>query len=200
MLKQKSEDSSNTVPLVSITVITYNSSKFVLETLQSAKQQTYRNIELIISDDCSTDETVEICRQWVEENKDRFVRTKIITSDYNTGIPANSNRAVRASKGEWIKGIAGDDILLPDCISQNVEYVTSVNSEALIVFSLLRLFHTENGKYTIADAGCSLNELMHFSGLPSGKQFECLLKSNILSAPTAFISKQLLSRYPYNEL
>ena len=48
-------------PLVSINVITYNSSKFVLETLESAKAQTYQNIELIVSDDCSTDNTVEIC-------------------------------------------------------------------------------------------------------------------------------------------
>ena len=47
-------------PLVSIIVITYNSAKFVLETLESAKAQTYQNIELIISDDCSSDNTIEI--------------------------------------------------------------------------------------------------------------------------------------------
>lgn len=52
-------DSKN--PLFSIIVITYNSSVFVLETLESAKNQAYQNIELIISDDGSTDETVAIC-------------------------------------------------------------------------------------------------------------------------------------------
>ncbi len=51
--------------LVSIVVITYNSAKFILETLESSKAQTYKNIELIISDDCSTDNTVEICQQWI---------------------------------------------------------------------------------------------------------------------------------------
>lgn len=53
-------------PLVSVIVITYNSSKYVLETLNSVAAQTYDNIELIISDDCSVDNTVEICRNWLK--------------------------------------------------------------------------------------------------------------------------------------
>ena len=103
-------------PLVSIIVITYNSSKYVLETLESAKAQTYQNIELIVSDDCSIDNTVEICREWIENNKERFVRTELITAEKNTGIPANCNRGVKAAQGEWVKLIAGDDILYNNCI------------------------------------------------------------------------------------
>lgn len=110
-------------PLVSVPVITYNSSKFVLETLESIKAQTYQNIELIISDDCSTDNTVELCQEWVEQNKVRFVRTQIITSELNTGVSANLNRAEAACQGEWVKGIAGDDLLMPDCIEQYISYV-----------------------------------------------------------------------------
>ena len=109
-------------PLVSIIVITYNSSKYVLETLESAKAQTYQNIELIVSDDCSTDNTVEICREWIEKNKKRFLRTELITSEKNTGIPANCNRGVKAAQGEWVKLIAGDDILCNNCIEANIEY------------------------------------------------------------------------------
>lgn len=56
-------------PLVSVSVITYNSAKTVLETLESIKAQTYQNLELIVSDDCSTDNTVELCRNWIEQNK-----------------------------------------------------------------------------------------------------------------------------------
>ncbi|MBR5577209.1 MAG: glycosyltransferase [Bacteroidaceae bacterium] len=52
---------------VSIVVITYNSSKYVLETLESVKAQDYPNIELIVSDDRSTDNTFELVNQWIEE-------------------------------------------------------------------------------------------------------------------------------------
>ena len=110
-------------PLVSVTVITYNSSKTVLETLESIKEQTYQNIELIVSDDCSTDNTVEICRNWIEQNKDRFVHTELLTVDKNTGVSGNLNRAESACMGEWIKGIAGDDILMPNCIQECMDYV-----------------------------------------------------------------------------
>ena len=69
------------IPLVSVSVITYNSSKTVLETLESVKTQTYPNIELIISDDCSPDNTVEVCREWIEQNKERFVRIEILAAE-----------------------------------------------------------------------------------------------------------------------
>jgi glycosyltransferase involved in cell wall biosynthesis len=108
-------------PLVSIVVITYNSSEYVLETLESAKAQTYQNIELIVSDDCSTDDTVETCRRWIAENKERFVRTELITIEKNSGIPANCNRGVRAARGEWVKGIAGDDLMSGHFVSKCLE-------------------------------------------------------------------------------
>ena len=128
--------------LVSVPVITYNSSKYVLETLESIKAQTYQNIELIVSDDCSTDNTVEICRKWIEENKERFVCTEIITSDINTGVSANGNRGRNACRGEWIKGIAGDDLLMPNCVEEYINYVKE-NNEAIAIFSKV-IFFGEN--------------------------------------------------------
>ena len=56
---------NNKFPLVSVVIITYNSEKTIIETLESIKNQTYKNIELIISDDFSKDNTVEICKQCI---------------------------------------------------------------------------------------------------------------------------------------
>ena len=52
-------------PIVSVVVVTYNSAKYVLETLESIKDQTYPNLSLVISDDCSTDNTVKLCRKCI---------------------------------------------------------------------------------------------------------------------------------------
>lgn len=130
---------TNNGPLVSVPVKTYNSAKTVLETLESIKAQTYQNIELIISDDCSTDDTVQLCKGWLEKNSNRFARTFLMESPINTGVTANCNRAEKACRGEWIKGIAGDDILFPECIESLIDYVTN-NSGAYIVFGRVETF------------------------------------------------------------
>lgn len=124
---------TSNAPLVSIVLITYNSSKFVLETLESVKAQTWRHIELIISDDGSTDDTTEICSNWLVENKERFHNVQLITVTQNTGIPANCNRGLRAVNGLWVKTISGDDILLNNCISDNLEYVQRFPTASFIV-------------------------------------------------------------------
>jgi len=197
MSEQKSGDERKS--LVSVTVITYNSSAFVLETLESVRNQTYKDIELIVSDDGSTDDTVEKCNVWINQNKERFVRVKILTINKNTGIPANGNRAIKACKGEWIKGIAGDDLLLPECVAANMEYVTSMHEEISILFSNMQSFHMgkeQNMLDSVNDKIC----LQNFSRLSCEEQFEELLVSNFLPAPTAFYRKSLLLQYPYNEL
>lgn len=123
-------------PLVSVSVITYNSSEYIIEGLESIKNQTYQNIELIISDDCSTDNTVEICRDWIEKNRERFVRTLLVTTDKNTGVAGNCNRAIQPAKGEWIKMLSGDDKFLPNTIEDYIKYVLS-NPKIKICFAEL---------------------------------------------------------------
>lgn len=123
--------------LVSVAVITYNSSKYVIETLESIKAQTYQNIELIISDDCSTDNTVQMCKKWCEQNKTRFSRIQCVEVDKNTGVSANCNRAEDACEGDWVKLIAGDDLLLPTCLTDFMDYVEECK-DAVYVFGKVK--------------------------------------------------------------
>lgn len=127
------------LPIVTISVTTYNSSKFVLETLNSIKTQTYPNLILQISDDCSKDKTINVCRKWIEENKERFIKCKIIIPEHNTGVSANCNRAWDNCETKYYKGIAGDDLLLPNCIEDNMKYMKE-HPDAIIVFSRARTF------------------------------------------------------------
>ena len=122
-------------PLVTILVITYNSSEFIIETLKSVMLQTYRNIELIVSDDGSQDNTVVLCKDWIEENKERFINTRIIEVKKNTGIPANCNRGLKESKGEWLKYIAGDDVLFNTCIEDCLGFVKQSDEEISVLIA-----------------------------------------------------------------
>lgn len=126
-------------PLVSVVVITYNSSEYILEGLESVKAQTYKNIELIISDDCSTDNTVELCRQWLEENKHSFKRTELITIERNTGVAGNLNRGINIANGKWIKTLSGDDKFLPYTIEKYINY-TSRHPVSNLVFAKFKLY------------------------------------------------------------
>lgn len=170
-------------PLVTIAIITYNSSEFLLEALEHARLQTYQNIELIISDDHSKDNTVALCTNWLKEHAHRFVRTELITAPANTGTSANLNRALRASRGEWLKFIAGDDYLLPDCIES---FVTAANENPDIEFLFGNM--SVNGEETISE------ELLHFFSLSNREQYRMLLKNNILPGPAAFIKHTVLEK------
>lgn len=126
-------------PLVSVAIITYNSAQTVLETLDSVYFQSYPEIELIISDDCSSDNTLAICQLWISNHKARFTNCKIIQSATNTGVAANCNRAIAAISGDYLKSLAGDDLLERDAISEYISYVSD-HPQAIFVFSRVEVF------------------------------------------------------------
>lgn len=173
-------------PLVSVVVITYNSAKTVIETLDSIEAQIYKNIELVISDDDSKDASVEMCHKWVDKNKNRFVRIKIITHTPNTGTSANMNRAFSETQGEWIKVIAADDKLLKNCISDYVGYINS-HPDANIVFSRVIGF----GNIEAAKQWPFLNVKRFFDNL-TPLQFRIVLSTqNFLPAASVFLKKSV---------
>lgn len=167
-------------PLVAVTVLTYKSSPYIIDTLESIKAQTYKNIELIIADDCSPDNTVQTCQDWLEINKDRFVRTQIIVPDHNTGVSANCNRADDACTAEWIKELAGDDQLTPDSISTYVEYITQ-HPDVVYMFGRVECF-TDDG--TLTDRANWFD--YDFFKLTREEQYSRLLKRNCIPAATGF--------------
>ena len=126
------------LPLVSVVVATYNSSATIVETLESIKRQTYQNVELIVTDDCSMDDTVSIVEEWVAINRTRFVNVKNVFSNVNTGVACNANRGVKASKGVFVKSIAGDDCLVDEAIEKYVSFMLS--TENVICVSDVELF------------------------------------------------------------
>lgn len=190
----------NKEPLVSICVITYNSSKFVLETLESAKGQSYRNIELIVSDDASTDNTVEICKNWIEENKSCFVNVRVIATNHNSGTSANCNRVIQNAAGEWIKCIAGDDVLLEDCVAKCVQFVSNNPSVKWLVGKSLKYVDTiDDDHLNINDAVYSKKRLSALRGSLE-EQRKAIVNFNFIEAPNLFVKSEIIHEVGgYNE-
>ena len=145
-------------PLVTVCVITYNSEKYVFDTLESISSQSYQNIELIVSDDCSSDGTVELVDAWLEKNKSRFVSVQLITAQKNTGVTGNCNRAYKAAHGVYVKDIGGDDMLLPEYIERCISYF-SEHLDCSALFTDMRLYVEEKNKFVNSKVDKKLYDL-----------------------------------------
>lgn len=180
---------------MTVAVMTYQSGLYVLETLESVFNQTYENIELLISDDCSKDNTLEIVNQWMadEKNIQRFTDVKLITVPENTGISANCNRVIDAASSDWIKYIAGDDILFRDCIENNMAFANS-NPHANIIFSQVKVYQDDFSEknYVKTTPEKFPDNLMHTS-LTAQDQFHLLVVSDrIHYTPSSFFNRHAL--------
>ena len=173
-------------PLVTVSIITYNSARTIIETLDSIFIQTYPNIELVISDDCSRDDTVAICKRWLNTHLSRFENCRLIESNHNTGITANCNRAISAIKGEYLKLLAGDDLLEPEAISEYVSFLQNT-PEAIYVFCKVLAFGSDQKKIDLFTD--SVIDYSFFS-LTREEQYKRLIGHwcSSIPAPSAFVN------------
>ncbi|MGX7668384.1 glycosyltransferase [Flavobacterium pedocola] len=104
-------------PLVTVICLCYNHADFVVETLNSVLNQSYPDIELIVGDDFSTDNSVEVIENWLSEHPEVL----FIKNDKNLGNTKTFNKAFQYAKGDFLIDLAADDILLPDCISIQID-------------------------------------------------------------------------------
>lgn len=181
--------SQTEIPLVSVIIATYNSACTIIETLNSIYDQDYDNIELVVSDDSSKDDTIAICSRWIEEKGSRFKNVQLLTVPENTGVAVNFNRAVKASHGVWIKTLAGDDLLAKNCVKECVEFVTKESCQICMV--RLHLFDGDEQKNREKEK--KLNDVMYscLRLTKKEKQYKKALYRHILPGPGIFYSRFL---------
>lgn len=109
-------------PLISILVISFNQERFIREALESALEQDYENLEVVVSDDASSDGTRAIILDLAQRYQKRL---KIILNASNVGITANSNIGLRHCSGEFVAFMGGDDLLLPGKISRQAAWLVA---------------------------------------------------------------------------
>lgn len=110
-----------TTGLVSIITPTYNCGRFIAETIQSVQAQTYTDWEMIIVDDCSTDNTFEIVKTFMVND----ARIRYIRNERNSGAAITRNRALREAKGQWIAFLDSDDLWMPDKLKRQTGFMIS---------------------------------------------------------------------------
>ncbi len=175
-----------TEPLVSVVIITYNSSRYLLETLDSIYGQTYENIELVISDDHSPDDTVALAESWIAQHGHRFANCILRAGQENLGITGNVNAGIRQASGHYVKLLAGDDLLLPDAIDTYVTGCRELGTPYL--FTWLRKFSDgENGR-KIWDE----EPPMEIFQAEAAQQFAMLLGGNRVYGPLFFCERAFL--------
>lgn len=178
-------------PLVSIVAINYNNSKYVIETLDSIAQQTYENIELIIVDDCSTDDSIEKIEKWLLTFNKPY---KFIKHTKNKGVCATINDGYRIAKGKYISSIATDDIMLPQKTDTQVQLLENTDDKTGMIFSDSYLID-ENSQPISGKFIQKYNS--DFSYLTDGITYEKLLKGNFIPAMTIMIKSKILSEIGY---
>lgn len=111
------------MPTVSIITPTYNSADFVAETIAAIQAQTYTNWELLITDDCSTDNTVDIVRKYAEQDK----RIKLFTLDKNGGGGVARNNSIAKAQGRYIAFCDSDDRWYPEKLEKQIAYMQKMD-------------------------------------------------------------------------
>lgn len=117
-----------TKKLVSIVMPNYNYAQFIRKALDSAANQTYENIEIIVVDDCSTDESMQI----IKEYEEKYDQIQSYPNKKNLGVVASHNRCVDLAKGEYVVVLSSDDYLAPTFVEECVEMLEKYPTACMI--------------------------------------------------------------------
>lgn len=120
--------------LFTIIIPSYNHEKYVLDCLESIKRQKYPQIEIIIVDDYSQDNTFALEQKWVDENSRFFSNVILLRNDKNMGVVKTVNRGLNLSHGQYIIRLASDDCLLDDAVGNIVNEYKLNMSYGMICF------------------------------------------------------------------
>lgn len=110
---------STSRPKVSVSIIAYNQENYIAQAIEGAIAQEWDDLEVVVADDCSTDQTAAIIADYARRFPDRVVP---VLNKVNGGVTRNSNMALRACTGEFIAFQGGDDIFLPGKIAAQVAW------------------------------------------------------------------------------
>ena len=168
-------------PLVSVLLTTYNHARFAEEALDSLAAQTFRDFEVVATDDFSTDESVDVVRSWIDAHD---VPVSLVANKRNIGICAVRNQALARARGEVVCSLSGDDLFEPDRLARQSDALVSADADVAVVYSDVRTCeedgHVRDDSY--------LDLLLH-GDRPEGFVFTELQRRCFIAAPGVMVRR-----------
>lgn len=170
-------------PDISVIMSVYNGEAYLKEAIESVINQTFKNFELIIINDCSTDSTAEILAELSLKDE----RIKVHINEVNLKLPASLNKAIALSEGKYIARMDADDICLPERLEKQFKFMEE-NSD--VSLSSVRFMTVKNGVYASGGAGgrCDFEALKAM-----------LLVANPILHPGVIAKAEVLKKFKYDQ-
>jgi glycosyltransferase involved in cell wall biosynthesis len=173
-------------PLVSVVCLCYNQARFVEEAINSVLAQTYANIQLIVVDDASTDNSAAIIREIASKHP----TIEHLLLPENLGNCRAFNRALPLARGEFIIDLAADDVFMPDRIERQVEIFSSLDDSFGVVFTDA-IYIDEDGKF-LREHYAYLFRKNLLKGIPEGDVYRHVLTRYFICSPTMMVRKKVM--------
>jgi len=174
----------NDRPLVTVGICAYNSEAFIRDTINSVLRQTYQNLEIIIVDDCSKDNTVDVIKEYEDK------RIKLIELPQNMHVCNAANTYFRNANGKYIAPIGHDDMWKEDKIEKQVQFMEEY-SECSVCYTWADLIDENNNN--VNNVFTAVTERFQTNNREREKWVrDLILHGNTLCAPSAMIRKEII--------
>jgi|GEM_PF-756160 len=187
--------------LVSVVVPSFNHGKYIDKTIKSVMNQTYENIELIVIDDKSSDNSIDIIKSLESDIKNRFDNYQFIFKDANLGLTDSLNRGLYLAKGEYFTYIQSDDVIYKDKIYLSVETFKKLSEDYSFIFSDVFFIDEEDNLTYYTSEGKKFDTWMklmryHYPWLNSKDicHYGFLIRGNFIPAMGNFFRKRWLEK------
>lgn len=167
--------------LVSVIMPVYNCQKYLAAAVESVIGQTYMNWELILIDDCSTDQSGALADRWALGDS----RISVIHNEYNSGVSASRNNGIRASKGDWIAFLDSDDVWTAEKLEKQIAVVYG-NGSVDGAFT----------GYGYLDSSSRVGNT--WFRVPDRATYSGMLVRNVMSTSGVFLRRDLLVDSPFS--
>lgn len=176
----------NPPPLVTVICLCYNHARFVREAIESVLNQTYSNIQIVVVDDASTDNSVEVIKK-VTGHQSAF---EFLFLTKNVGNCRAFNKGLALAKGKYVIDFATDDVLMPDRIEKQVTYFEKLDDDYGVVFTDAEYIDEQSKR--VRNHYEYLFKKRLINHVPQGNVFSFIIRRYFVASPTMMVRKSVL--------